>query len=76
MAVLTQTRYHAVRGRILEAAVDTICELGLIDTRVSDIGKRAGMSAVHVMYYFETREEIVIQSLRLVNDRFFERAMT
>ena len=76
MAVLTQTRNHAVRGRILEAAVDTICERGLIDTRVSDIGKRAGMSAGHVMYYFETREEIVIQALRLVNDRFFERAMT
>src|SRR5437763_2229960 len=80
MAVLERdipapTRSQAARRRVLEAAADTICERGLIDTRVADIGRRAGMSPGHVMYYFDTREQIVIEALRLVNDRVFAQAM-
>jgi AcrR family transcriptional regulator len=73
--MVTLNRNQVTRSKVLEAAVDTICERGLIDTRVADIGRRAGMSPGHVMYYFATREEIVIQALRLVNDRFFAAAM-
>ncbi len=65
------TKGEAARARILDAAVDIICERGLIATRISDIGERVGMSPGHVMYYFSTREEILIEALRLVNDRFF-----
>lgn len=41
-----------------------IAERGIDATRISDIGRRAGMSAGHVMYYFGTKERLLLETLR------------
>src|SRR5215469_15804745 len=66
---------RSARERILNAAIGAICELGLSGTRVADIAKRAEMSAGHVMYYFRTLEQILIQALRMANERFLDDAL-
>jgi AcrR family transcriptional regulator len=63
------------RARVLQAAAAAICERGLADTRVADIAVHAGMSPGHVMYYFSTREEILVEALRWANERFLEEAL-
>jgi AcrR family transcriptional regulator len=63
------------RDRILNAAIGAICERGLSDTRVADIAQRAEMSPGHVMYYFHTLEEILMQALRMANERFLDNAV-
>jgi len=63
------------RARVLQAAAAAICERGLAGTRVADIAVRAGMSPGHVMYYFSTREEILVDALRWANERFLEEAL-
>jgi AcrR family transcriptional regulator len=70
-----QRRREATRARVLEAAIAAICERGLAGTRVSDVGARAGMSPGHVMYYFPSLEEMLIEALRFANDRFLDRAL-
>ena len=63
------------RECILNAAVSAICERGLSGTRVADIAQRAEMSPGHVMYYFDTLEQILIQALRMANERFLDDAV-
>lgn len=63
------------RARVLQAAAAAICERGLANTRVADIAVHAGMSPGHVMYYFSTREEILVEALRWANERFLEDAL-
>lgn len=63
------------RARVLQAAATAICERGLAGTRVADIAVHAGMSPGHVMYYFSTREEILVEALRWANERFLEEAL-
>jgi AcrR family transcriptional regulator len=41
-----------------------IAERGIDAARISDIGRRAGMSAGHVMYYFGTKERLLLETLR------------
>src|SRR5215472_18304641 len=60
---------------ILEAAISAISERGLSGTRVADIAQRARMSPGHVMYYFDTLEQILIQALRMANERFLDEAV-
>ena len=66
---------RSARESILNAAIGAICERGLSGTRVADIAQRAEMSPGHVMYYFDTLEQILIQALRMANERFLEGAV-
>ena len=43
---------------LVRAAIEVIAEKALSGTRVGDIGKRAGMSPGHVLYYFDGKSEI------------------
>ena len=63
------------RERILNAAIGAICERGLSGTRVADIAQRAEMSPGHVMYYFDTLEQILMHALRMANERFLDDAV-
>jgi AcrR family transcriptional regulator len=55
--------------RVLDAALEVIAERGLAATRISDIAERAGMSAGHVLYYFRTKDLLLMEALRHVEDR-------
>lgn len=57
------------RERVLEAALEVIAERGLAETRMSDISERAGMSPGHVLYYFRTKDLLLMEALRHVEER-------
>ena len=59
------------RDRVLEAAAEALLERGFADTRIADIAERAGMSPGHVMYYFESKERILLDALRHKEERLF-----
>jgi AcrR family transcriptional regulator len=65
-----RARQEVRREAILEAALEVVAERGLSNLRMSDISDRAGMSAGHVLYYFKTKEAVLMQALRFIEDRF------
>lgn len=62
------------RARVLDAALEVIAERGLSETRMSDISQRAGMSAGHVLYYFRTKDLVLMEALRRVEERMHDEA--
>ncbi len=56
----------------MEAALAVIADRGLAATRISDIAERAGMSPGHVMYYFRSKDLVLMHALRYVEDRMHE----
>ncbi|MFL5766241.1 MAG: TetR/AcrR family transcriptional regulator, partial [Actinomycetota bacterium] len=69
-----ETRQEIRREAILEAALAVVAERGLAETRMSDISERASMSSGHVLYYFKTKEALLMEALRFVEDRFHDAA--
>lgn len=64
---LTQQR----RLQTLEAAVEVIGERGLCETRVADIASRAGLSPALLLYYFGSKDNLLIEALTYSEDRFY-----
>jgi AcrR family transcriptional regulator len=63
------------RESVVRAAIEVIAEKGLVGTRVADIAARAGMSAGHVLYYFEGKSDIFSRALRTIEDDLREQAL-
>ncbi|HZC40318.1 MAG TPA: TetR/AcrR family transcriptional regulator [Streptosporangiaceae bacterium] len=51
------------RDRILQAAVDLITEAGIDRVRLAELARRAGMSSGQLMYYFTSKEHILLETL-------------
>jgi AcrR family transcriptional regulator len=51
------------RGRVLKAAEELITEAGIDQVRVAEIARRANMSSGQVMYYFTSKEHILLETL-------------
>jgi AcrR family transcriptional regulator len=51
------------RDRILKAALELIIEVGIDQVRLAEIARRAGMSSGQVMYYFTSKEHILLETL-------------
>lgn len=51
------------RDRILRAALDLITDVGIDRVRLAEIARRAGMSSGQVMYYFTSKEHILLETL-------------
>jgi len=51
------------RDRILKAALDLITEAGIDRVRLAGIAQRASMSTGQVMYYFTSKEHILLETL-------------
>jgi AcrR family transcriptional regulator len=51
------------RDRVLKAARDLITESGIDRVRIAEIARRAGMSSGQVMYYFTSKEHILLETL-------------
>lgn len=62
------------RDRVLLAAVDLITEAGIDQVRVAEIARRAGMSSGQVMYYFASKEDILLEALAWRDQQDLERA--
>jgi AcrR family transcriptional regulator len=65
---------EARRRAMLEAAAELITERGFGDTRIADVAKRAGTSSALVIYYFGTRDRLLVDALRYSEESFYETA--
>lgn len=61
----------ARRDEILQAAVHVISRRGLCDTRISDIAARTGTSSALILYYFESKDQLLTEALLYAEDRFY-----
>ncbi|MET0896367.1 MAG: TetR/AcrR family transcriptional regulator [Mycobacterium sp.] len=62
------------RVQMLRAAAELICERGFSETRIADVAKRAGVSSALVIYYFGTRDRLLVDALRHSEESFYEAA--
>ncbi|MFD5402874.1 TetR/AcrR family transcriptional regulator [Streptomyces griseorubiginosus] len=51
------------RERILAAAMEMIAERGLEKLTMAALGREVGMSSGHLLYYFRTKDELLLQTL-------------
>ena len=58
---------------ILEAAARVIPDRGLAETRISDIAERCGVSPGLILYYFESKDRLLVEALTSANDQFYLR---
>ncbi len=59
---------------LLEAAIEAFAELGFSEVRLSDIAKRAGMTAGHLSYYFPSKSELLRRAIEMSEGRLIEDA--
>ena len=65
---------EARRIQMLRAAAELVCERGFSETRISDVAKRAGVSSALVIYYFGTRDRLLVDALRYSEESGYEAA--
>ncbi len=63
------------RESVLQAALDVIVERGLANTRMTDIAELAGMSAGNILYYFESKDDLLMELLRWSEDLLLRQAL-
>jgi AcrR family transcriptional regulator len=63
---------HVRRPAMLSAAAEVIRERGLQNARVSDVAERAGTSAPSVLYYFETKAELLKEALASAEEEYYD----
>jgi AcrR family transcriptional regulator len=71
---LGKTRQKQSKDRhreILEAAARVITDRGLAETRISDIAERCGVSPGLILYYFESKDRLLVEALTWANDTFY-----
>ncbi|MEV7618445.1 TetR/AcrR family transcriptional regulator [Streptomyces sp. NPDC089799] len=51
------------REEVLAAAMATIAERGLDGLTMAGLGRQVGMSSGHLLYYFRTKDELLLQTL-------------
>ncbi|MEO6511587.1 MAG: TetR/AcrR family transcriptional regulator [Nocardioides sp.] len=72
-----QTEGNEARRRaMLQAAAELISERGYGDTRIADVAKRAGTSSGLVIYYFGTRDRLLVDALRFSEEAYYDAAST
>jgi AcrR family transcriptional regulator len=65
---------EARRRAMLQAAAELISERGFGETRIADVAKRAGTSSGLVIYYFGTRDRLLVDALRYSEEAFYDAA--
>ena len=56
----------ARKEALVRAAIEVMVEQGLTASRIADIAARAGISPGHVLYYFESKDDLFLQALATV----------
>jgi AcrR family transcriptional regulator len=57
---------------MLQAAAELISERGFGETRIADVARRAGTSSGLVIYYFGTRDRLLVDALRYSEESGYE----
>jgi AcrR family transcriptional regulator len=61
------------RQEILTAAAQVITDRGLAETRIQDIAEVCGVSAGLILYYFGSKDRLLVEALTHANDQFYLR---
>jgi AcrR family transcriptional regulator len=62
---------HIRRPQLLAAAAEVISERGVAATRIADVAERAGTSPAAILYWFESRDELLAEALTSAEDAFY-----
>jgi AcrR family transcriptional regulator len=68
------TTHDQRRDQMLVAAGELIAKRGFSETRISDVAERVGASPALVIYYFGTKDSLLIGALRHSEDAFYAEA--
>jgi len=60
------------RVTMLRAALEVIVERGFPDTRIADVAERAGTSPALVIYYFQNKDNLLTEAMRLAEDLWYD----
>ena len=63
------------REDMLRAALHVIAARGFADTRIADVAERAGTSPALVIYYFQSKDNLLTEAIRLAEDRWLEQGV-
>lgn len=68
-----KTRGDARRRKIFRSLHDCILEKGYVRTTLADVAQGADMTASHLLYYFQGKEDVLEQYFQSVSDQFVRR---
>lgn len=60
----SRTKGAVTRQRILDATAKVLSNKGVAGTRLSDVAREAQMQAPAIYYYFDSREELIVEVIR------------
>jgi AcrR family transcriptional regulator len=63
---------HIRRPQILAAAAAVIAERGVAATRIADVAERCGVSPPAILYWFDSKEQLLGEALVADDDNFYE----
>src|SRR6202012_2063509 len=61
----------ARREQLLRSALEVIVARGYADTRITDVAEHAGTSPALVIYYFQTRDQLLTEALLYSEDAWY-----
>jgi AcrR family transcriptional regulator len=59
------------REQMLRAALEVIADRGYADTRIADVAERSGISPALVIYYFKTKDQLLTEAIRYLDNRWY-----
>jgi AcrR family transcriptional regulator len=59
------------REQMLRAALEVIADRGYADTRIADVAERIGISPALVIYYFKTKDQLLTEAIRYLDDLWY-----
>lgn len=68
-------RKQARRDEIARAAIAPLSERGYRNVRLADIGESLGMTGAHLLYYFDSKTDLFLAALRIVEQDLRERIL-
>ncbi|MFG1689731.1 TetR/AcrR family transcriptional regulator [Nonomuraea sp. NPDC049269] len=68
-------RRQAKREEIARSAIEPLSKLGLRNVTLADLGSALGMSGAHLLYYFDSKVDLFMAALRLVEQDLYGRVL-
>jgi AcrR family transcriptional regulator len=59
------------REQMLRAALEVIADRGYADTRIADVAERTGISPALVIYYFKTKDQLLTEAIRYLDNLWY-----